>query len=143
MDSKTKGAWLIHNTNKLASATNQGIYENTYLAGKTGILLSAISASNEQTLDDQRLKALANANNINASFELPTILNTLSSHELIDRSSSGIAVLGVTTTSALQHTAKIFDTLSPRAEELSIIELAEITSNRPVGANEVEEYLSD
>ncbi|WP_418103809.1 hypothetical protein [Vibrio harveyi] len=143
MDSKTKGAWLIHNTNKLASATNQGIYENTYLAGKTGILLSAISASNEQILDDNRLKSLANANNINTSFELPIILNTLSNQELIDRGNNGIAVLGVTTTSALQHTSKIFESLSPRAEEESVIELAEIASNKPVDSKEVSEYLSD
>ncbi|WP_135456766.1 hypothetical protein [Vibrio echinoideorum] len=143
MDSKTKGAWLIHNTNKLANTNNQGIYEKTYLAGKTGILLSAISASEEQVLNEQRLKALASTNNINTSFELPTILNTLSDHELIDRSSNGVAVLGVTTTSALQHTSKIFESLSPRPEEHSVIELAEISSNKPVGFNEVGEYLSD
>lgn len=143
MDSKTKGAWLIHNTNKLANATNQGIYENTYVAGKTGILLSAISASNEQVLDEQRLKTLASINNINTSFELPTILTTLSDHGLIDRGKTGVAVLGVTTTSALQHTSKIFESLSPRAEENSVIELAEIASNKPVESKEVEEYLSD
>ncbi|EGR2179625.1 hypothetical protein L5179_002695 [Vibrio parahaemolyticus] len=143
MDTKVKGSWLIHNTNKLASAVNQGVYENTYVAGKAGIFLSAISATDEQAIDNQRLRALANANNINASFELKCILDILSEHELIDRSESGIAVLGVTTTSALQHTAKIFQSLEPNALEESVLELAEISSNKPVDSREVSEYLSD
>ncbi len=54
MDKKTKGSWLIHHTNKLQSVTNQSGYEKTYLAGKAGILLSAISANRQLTVNQGR-----------------------------------------------------------------------------------------
>jgi len=50
MDKKVKGSWLIHHTNKLQAITNQGSYQNTFVAGKAGILLSAISETNESVL---------------------------------------------------------------------------------------------
>ena len=64
MDKKTKGSWLIHHTNKLQGVTNQIGYEKTFLAGKAGILLSAISSNNQVTVNNDRLTVLAKAANI-------------------------------------------------------------------------------
>ncbi|WP_102795825.1 hypothetical protein [Bowmanella denitrificans] len=143
MDKKVQGSWLIHHTNKLQNVTNQGDYQNTFVAGKAGILLSAISESNQSVITNERLHVLANASNINTAFELPKLLDILKEQELIDVASNGVGVLGVTTISALQHTANIFESLEPRNIELSAIELAEIASNKPISSNEVSEKLSD
>jgi hypothetical protein len=51
MDKKVKGSWLIHHTNKLQAVTNQSGFEKTYLSGKAGILLTAISSNQEVTLN--------------------------------------------------------------------------------------------
>ena len=143
MDQKTKGSWLIHHTNKLQSVTNQQGYDATFLAGKAGILLSAISSNNEIIISNERLRVLAQAANINATFELPTLLNVLRAQELIDVTKSGVAVLGVTTTSALQHTSGVFDSLSPSSNEGAAIELAEKASMKPISESEVSEELAD
>lgn len=143
MDRKTKGSWLIHHTNKLQAVTNQLGYEKTFLAGKAGILLSAISANNEIVIGAQRLETLAQAANINTTFELPKLIEVLKTKELIDTTSTGIAVLGVTTSSALQHTAEIFDSLSPAKKEAAALDLAERASIEPVSETELAEELGD
>ncbi|MBS0041218.1 hypothetical protein KFE26_02680 [Shewanella sp. M16] len=143
MDKKVQGSWLIHHTNKLQNVTNQGEYQNTFVAGKAGILLSAISETNQSVVTNERLLVLANASNINTAFELPKLLDILKDQELIDVTGNGVGVLGITTISALQHTANIFESLNPKSIELSAIELAEIASNKPVSSSEVSEELSD
>lgn len=143
MDKKVQGSWLIHHTNKLQNVTNQGDYQNTFVAGKAGILLSAISESGQSVITNERLHVLANASNINTAFELPKLLDILKEQELIDVAGNSVGVLGVTTISALQHTANIFESLEPKNIELSAIELAEIASNKPISSNEVSEKLSD
>lgn len=143
MDKKTKGSWLIHHTNKLQGVTNQSGYEKTYLAGKAGILLSAISANKEITVNNDRLAVLAKAANINATFELPKLIEVLQQQSLIDKSPGGVAVLGVTTSTALQHTSDLFDSLAPTANEVASIELAEHASIAPVLANDIAANLAD
>lgn len=143
MDKKVQGSWLIHHTNKLQNVINQGDYQNTFVAGKAGILLSAISETNQSVITNEKLNVLANASNINTAFELPKLLEVLKEQELIDVSSSGVGVLGVTTSSALQHTTNIFETLDPKNIEVSAIELAEIASNKPVSSTELSEKISD
>lgn len=143
MDKKVQGSWLIHHTNKLQNVTNQGDYQNTFVAGKAGILLSAISETNESTLSKEKLNVLANASNINTAFELPKLIDVLKDQELIDVSASGVGVLGITTSSALQHTTNIFESLEPEKLEVSAIELAEIASNKPVSSTELSEKISD
>lgn len=143
MDKKTKGSWLIHHTNKLQGVTNQYGYEKTYLAGKAGILLSAISANKQTTVDNDKLKVLAIAANINVTFELPKLIDVLQQQKLVDKSVGGIAVLGVTTASALQHTSDLFDSLAPNANELASIVLAERASVAPVFAKDIADDLSD
>ncbi|WP_404991850.1 hypothetical protein [Cupriavidus pauculus] len=143
MDKKTKGSWLIHHTNKLQGVTNQSGYEKTYLAGKAGILLSAISANKDTTVNNDRLAVLATAANINATFELPKLIEVLQQQKLIDKSSGGVAVLGVTTATALQHTSDLFDSLTPSANEVASIALAERASVAPILANDVASDLAD
>ena len=143
MDKKTKGSWLIHHTNKLQNVNNQAGYENTYMAGKAGILLSAISADKQIVIDDSRLKVLATAANINVKFELPPLLQALEDKELIDRGQKGIAVLGVTSATTLQHTADIFEGLGPSQAERAALDLSEIASTEPVRDSEAAEELGD
>lgn len=143
MDKKVQGSWLIHHTNKLQNVTNQGEYQNTFVAGKAGILLSAISETNQSNLSTDKLNVLANASNINTAFELPKLLDVLEAQELIDVTPSGVGVLGVTTSSALQHTTNIFESLEPKNIEISAIELAEIASTKPVSSADISEKISD
>ncbi len=143
MDKKVKGSWLIHHTNKLQSQTSQSGYENTFLAGKAGILLSAISSNNDTTISSKRLETLALAANINTTFELPKLLDVLSNRELIDSSASGVSVLGITTSSTLQHTSDIFDSLSPAKLENAAIQLAECASIAPINGVDAAEELAD
>jgi hypothetical protein len=143
MDKKIKGSWLIHHTNKLQSVTNQSNYENTFLSGKAGMLLSAISSDEETIISSKRVEVLAQATSINTVFELPKLLEVLRNRALIDISKSGVAVLGVTTSSALQHTSDIFDSLEPDAKESAAIKLAENASMKPITILEASEELSD
>lgn len=143
MDKKVKGSWLIHHTNKLQSVTNQGQYLNTFVAGKAGILLSAISETNQSVVPNTKLNVLANAANINTAFELPKLLDVLSEHQLIDKGTDAIGVLGVTTSSALQHTSNIFDSLEPNKLENATIDIAEAASSKPIDSNELKEQVSD
>ena len=143
MDKKTKGSWLIHHTNKLQGVTNQTGYEKTFLAGKAGILLSAISSNNQVTVNNDRLTVLAKAANINTTFELPKLIEVLQQQQLIDTAGGGIAVLGVTTAKTLQHTSDIFDALAPGSAEVATIALAELASLEPVLAGHVAIELAD
>ena len=143
MDKKTKGSWLIHHTNKLQGITNQAGYDKTFLAGKAGILLSAISSNNHATLNNDRLNVLAQAANINTTFELPKLIEVLKQQQLIDTANGGVAVLGVTTAKTLQHTADIFDALMPGASEVASIALAEKASIEPVLSGHVSTELAD
>ena len=143
MDKKTKGSWLIHHTNKLQGVTNQTGYEKTFLAGKAGILLSAISSNNQVTVNNDRLSVLAKAANINTTFELPKLIEVLQQQQLIDTAGGGIAVLGVTTAKTLQHTSDIFDALAPGSTGVATIALAELASLEPVLAGHVAVELAD
>jgi len=144
MDKKTTGSWLIHHTNKLQGITSQEDFKNTFLAGKSGILLSAISANAQMSVNKERLEVLAKAANISTMFELPKVLDVLKNQGLIDTSASGgISVFGVTTVVTLEHTADIFDILKPSATELASLALAERASTSPVLTTDVAEEISD
>lgn len=143
MDTKTQGSWLIHHTNKLQTVTSQAGYDKTFLAGKAGILLSAISANKEVSLSSEKLEVLATASNINLVFELPKLIDLLKANQLVDTSKKGIAVLGVTTETALTHTSEIFKNLHPSSNERASIALAERASLSPIFRNDVETELSD
>lgn len=144
MDKKTQGAWLIHHTNKLQGVINQQGYEKTFVAGKAGILLSAISADNDLIVKKAKLEVLARASGVNILTELPVILDVLKSRDLVDVSKAGeVIVLGVTSASVLQHTCDIFSAQDPSSIEEAAIALAEIASVSPVLSSEATEELSD
>ena len=74
---------------------------------------------------------------------MPKLLDVLSQRKLVDVTENSVAVLGVTTSSTLQHTSDIFDSLTPNTQENVAVELAERASVAPVSETEVAEELSD
>jgi len=143
MEKKTKGAWIVYQTGKLQNVNNQSSYENTYFAGKAGILLSAISSDSQSIITSDKLEVLAKASNINTRLELPQLLDALKDRGLIDKSESGVEVLGVTTSYALQHTADLYDSLNPNTVEDAAIDLSELSSLMPQKSSDIKEQLSD
>lgn len=144
MDKKTKGAWIIHHCQKLRSVIRPaGEYEQIDFAGKCGLLLNALTGTQEITVDNTRLLTLSKANGISSKLELPAILDELHRERLIDRSPTGVAVLGLTTRQTLEHTASIFETAEPHENETAALELAEKTSDLPMLQDNAAEYVSD
>lgn len=94
MDKKTKGAGLLHHSRKIQATTNQD-FDAIGFAGKCGTLLSAISAERQAQITQQRLDALARANNISPRTEAPPILAELQRQKIILSGSGGIEVLGL------------------------------------------------
>ncbi|MDD3342823.1 MAG: hypothetical protein PHR87_04530, partial [Sulfurospirillaceae bacterium] len=82
LDNKVEGAWIIHHANKLQTVTNAASFENISIAGKAGMLLSALSTSDQLVLGNDKVKILANQANI-AKSELDFFLDLLSKQELI------------------------------------------------------------
>ena len=114
---KTQGAWLIHHANKLQTV-NTTAFDNIKTAGKAGILLSALSTSEEFTLNQNKVDALAKEADI-SKLEQRALLDILQANELIDIGQSGIAILGLTTSTTLEHTSKIFQSQEPDKTELA------------------------
>jgi len=143
MDQKSKGAWIIHHSQKLEGSQYEPTYGNLLQAGKAGILLSALARSDESTLSADDVSAHATALRINP-LELPTIITHLTKTKLIDTSEGGsVRVLGVAQSTVLIHTASLFQQMEPHSEEEAIIEFAEQTSNSPIIETEASEYLGD
>jgi hypothetical protein len=142
MDAKTKGAWLVHHTLKLQQVNGLYDFDNIYAAGKAAILLSALSASDQTSISRRQLTALAKAANVN-SLELPRLLDLLKARNLIDVSSSGVDVLGVTTAAVVQHAAGVYEELCPSPSEEAALQLAEVASESPIKSNESAAYLTD
>ncbi|MCC4229632.1 hypothetical protein [Zunongwangia profunda] len=145
MDNRQNGAWLLHHTNKLQNVTKINNFENLYFAGKCGILLSALSESeNESKILNSKVEIIAKASGINTVFELPLILTKLKDQHLIDFDLNGnVAVLGVTSSTVLTYTNNIFQERSPSSQEKASLELSELTSKAPLDKNLVSEYISD
>lgn len=144
MDKKTQGAWIIHHTDKLQDVKNAANdYENINLAGKCGLLLSSLAASEEMHISQQRLETLAKAANINLKMELPTILNKLEQQKLIIPDSSIIHIIGLTTSATLEHITSIFYDENPDDTEIAVIDLSEQISELPQDYEIAKEYISD
>lgn len=145
MDRRIQGAWIIHHTDKLQDVRNaSNDYEAINLAGKCGLLLSSLAASEDQFISDAKLEALAKAININRKIELPGILRELEKQKLIIRdSSSGVNVLGLTTVTTLEYTTSIFYDSNPENYEVAVIDLSEKTSELPRDGQSVKEYIGD
>ncbi len=144
IDRKIQGAWIIHHTDKLQDVKNaSNDYEAINLAGKCGLLLSSLAASEDQFISQTKLETLAKAININRRTELPGILNELENQKLIIRNLEGINILGLTTTTTLEYTTSIFYDSNPDSHELAVIDLSEKTSELPITEQTAKEYISD
>ena len=144
MEKRTEGAWLIHHTKKIQEVTQASDFEDIELAGKCGLFLSSLAASDEEsTLSKDKVSAIAKAANIK-KVELSTIKETLKDAQLIDISANGdISVLGITTSNVLSHTSDIFNNSTSDSFQKASIELANYSSDMPVKDNILREYISD
>jgi hypothetical protein len=142
MDKKTQGAWLLHHGRKLQATTNQD-FDAIAFAGKTGTLLSAISAEHQGVVTQKRLEALARANHISPKTEMPAIITELTRQRLVLPGSGGLDVIGLTGHSVLEHTARIFDESTHEAHEDAMLLASEIASENPTTDKAITELLSD
>jgi hypothetical protein len=142
MDKEVRGAWLIHHSSKLQNVSTSIEYENITVAGKSAILLSALSAESEIIIPRSRVKTLAAAARI-GSLELPSILDILENRSLIDQGSEEISVLGLTTRATLSHASDIFDSRAPSDVERASLMLSEISSHAPVDKAKIAARLGD
>lgn len=144
MEKRTEGAWLINHTKKLLDVTGVFEFEEIELAGKCGIFLSNLSASDEQSeLNADKVKAIAQVSNIKKT-EIETIKAKLEEARLIELAKNGaISVLGITTSTILTHTANIFERSTPSNYQKAAIELADNISDLPKGEKLLTEYISD
>ena len=144
MEKRTEGAWIIHHTKKIQDVTSATEFEDIELAGKCGLFLSSLAASNnESMLSDKTVQAIAKASNIK-KIELPTVIATLKDARLIDTSTSGeISVIGLTTTNVLEHTAYLFDEFTDDKFQIASIETANSVSDKPQNEKNLKEYISD
>jgi hypothetical protein len=142
MDKKTQGAWLLHHSQKLQATTNQD-FDAIAFAGKSGTLLSAISAEAQTVVPQKRLEALAKANHISPKTEMPAIITELARQRLVMPGAGGVEVLGLTGYKILEHTARIFDEGDHEAYEDAVILVSEIASENPTTDKLASEFLSD
>jgi hypothetical protein len=142
---QTLGAWIVHHGQKTASDIN-GAAEFPALdtAAKAAGLLSQLSATEQTSLEKDKVEALARAARLNTRIELPQLLEILKRARLIDQDAAGnVETLGLTTRATLGHAADIFEDQEPSKEELAAIEVAERSSEHPQQAVEVREYIGD
>jgi hypothetical protein len=142
MDPKTKGAWLVHHMNKLRHVTSVGDFDNIHTAGKLGVLLSGLSASDSSSLTNPQVNAIASAAGI-SGLELSALLQKLESRKLIGRGHHGLDVLGVTSKAVLKHTSDAFDESDPSPAEQAVVALAEKASESPLDSAHAAEYVGD
>lgn len=144
MEKRTEGAWLINHTKKLLDIKDTYDFEDIELAGKCGVFLSNLAASDEQSdLNTDKVNAIAKVSNIKKT-EIDTIKAKLEEARLIETTTNGsISVLGITTSTVLTHTADIFESGNPSNYQKAAIELADNISDLPKGENILAEYISD
>lgn len=145
MDKKTQGAWIIHHGKKIAGASNAAAnYSTIDLAAKSGALLSRMAGSKQFNLDKPLVETLAKAGGLNPKTELPACLAQLEAQQVIGRASNGaVSVIGVTSSSALDHTASLFEANEPEAHENAAISLGELVSSTPIERETAKEKIGD
>jgi len=142
IDTKTQGAWLIHHSSKLQTVVNSSPFDNVNIAGKAGMLLSALSTSQQLTISHDKVKVLSQEANINP-LEQTSLLGLLKQHRLVDVRDSGVELLGLTTSATLEHTANIFNNLGPSKTEVASLMVAEKISDVPYEKKDILNQISD
>jgi hypothetical protein len=140
---KGTGAWVVHHAKKLDTVQTLSQYDSLRIAGKAGLLLSALSENRQASLTDKRVRQLSTAAGVDAVFELPVLLSRLEAQQLVSRGTGGMEILGLTSATVLQHTAEIFDACVPTPRELATVALAEYCSEQPRLASATGEQLGD
>lgn len=143
-DKETRGAWIVHHGRKLTMDVS-GPAEFSVLdeAGKAAELLMRLGATNQSTLNQQQVGAVAKSINLNVRTELPHYLNLLKNRRVIDLSQNEVNVLGVTTRLVLGHAVDIFRDANPSDTEIAAVELSELVSKSPVRYIDANEYIGD
>lgn len=144
MQERTTGAWLINHTKKLQEVTNAHEFEDIEVAGKCGIFLSNLAASNGQSvLDGEKVNAIAKSSGIKKT-EIGTIKKKLEESKLIEQGANdSIAVLGITSATVLSHTASIFNESEPNNYQKASLELSDNVSDFPMNDSRLKELISD
>lgn len=145
MDHKTKGAWIIHHGRKI-SGTDLGAasYPTIDIAAKSGSLLARMAASDGTTLSKEMVQTLAKAGGLSTKTDLPACLSLLQDQKVIDVSASGgVAVIGITASSALDHTTSLFEQNGPEQLEQAALALGELVSQAPIDKKTASEKISD
>ena len=148
MDDNTKketvGAWIIHHGRKIAmDAYGASEFPVMDEAAKAANLLTRLGQSNNTSLTEHEVAAVAKVCRLNPRVELDPLLRILENRRLIERRDDFINVLGITTRGALIHAMDIFSDSGPSNIEIASIGLAETTSNTPLPQGTAEEYISD
>ena len=138
------GAWIIHHGRKLSAHTRgRAEYPAIDLAAQAATLLVRLGETNEVTLTQEEVRAVALAAGLNPNYELPGLLQTLEDKRLIDQAGTEVALLGITTRGALGHANDIFEDASPTTLERASIDLAEIVSETPKRRTNLAELIGD
>lgn len=145
MEQRTKGAWIISHTKKLQDFSDTANFEDIQLAGKCGLFLSNLTASNEESqISKEKVEAIATNSNINKKLELPAIKETLKKAQLIDYNQKGdVSVIGITTSNILSHTSNIFEDSENTNYQKAVLELSNYVSEKPIDEKYLKEYISD
>lgn len=142
---RNRGAWVVHHAQKTAATVN-GSAEFPALdtAGKAASLLSQLAATDQITVEKQKVDALGRAAGLNPRIELPALLDLLVQKRVIERSTAGdVEVLGLSSSATVQHAADIFEDQEPSQEERASVALAELTSDAPTAVDRTREFIED
>lgn len=144
MKKRSKGAWLIHHTKKLQEFQNIPAFEDIETSGRCGQFLSGLAASDEQsTIPVDKVNAIAQIQGIK-KLELESILKKLESENLVDLSADGsVSVLGISTSTVLEHTANIYESYDPNSFQDAAIHLTDKLSEIPAGEKIIKEEIGD
>ncbi len=144
LDKETQGAWIVHHGRKIAldvSAPSEfPVLDET---AKATELLIRLSQSEETTLRNNEVEAVARAACLNPRSELPHYLEILENRRLIDRAPGEVRVLGLTTRATLRHAADMLADAGPSKVELAAIDLGELTSQAPQDLRRAKEFIGD
>ncbi|MEO1190416.1 MAG: hypothetical protein AAFY02_01560 [Pseudomonadota bacterium] len=144
LEKETTGAWIVHHGRKISlDATAAAEFSAIDEAAKAATLLVRLGESDETTLTNDVVRAVARSAGLNPRYELEGLLTTLQRKRLIDRSTKEVAVLGITTRGVLGQAAELFENADPQVTEFAAIKLAETVSRSPSTSSDAKEYLSD
>lgn len=145
MDKKTIGAWIIHHGKKVAAdQLGASEYSAIDIAAKATGLLARFAESEDTELSKAQVEAAAKVGGLNPKTELIACLDQLHSQKLIDRAKNGsVAVIGLSSGSALSHASDLFEANDPIPIERAAIDFAEKASIEPLEGEAAKEYLSD